>query len=122
MSIQRSSLGRDGESHVANYLRNDGFTIIAHNYALKNGEIDLIARKKDLLLFVEVKTRRGTPLFDMTELVGHSKQKKIISVAKQFLAQHNIMDVDCRFDVALVIQQQRTFELSYIPDAFQETL
>lgn len=122
MTVHSSSLGKQGEQYVARYLESQGFALVAHNYVRKAGEIDIIAQKKDLLVFVEVKTRYGDPLFDMTELIGYSKQKKIITVAKQFLALHNITEVSCRFDVALLVQHSEAFELNYIPDAFQENI
>ncbi len=120
MTYQRKHLGNAGEKLVARYLEKDGFTVMACNYARAYGEIDLIVRKGNLLAFVEVKTRRSASTFDMTELITRSKQRKIITVAKDFLAHHTNNDTECRFDVALVTQAPGGPDICYIPNAFTE--
>lgn len=120
MATQRRLLGNEGEEAVARHLKENGFTIIARNYSRPYGEIDLIARKKDLIAFIEVKTRRSASFFDMSELIGHSKQRKIITVAKQYLAQHTKNDTECRFDIALVTHSPVGADVCYIPNAFTE--
>ena len=117
--LQKKSLGTSSEELIAQKLRTEGFTIIAQNYTKHCGEIDLIAQKNDLIIFIEVKARRK-PLFDMAEVISRSKQQKIIMVAKHFLAQHNINNAYCRFDVALIEYIQNEPEISYIQNAFCE--
>lgn len=109
--------GKEGELLVAQYLQKQGYTVICQNYRKRFGEIDLIAQKNDTLAFVEVKWRRN-PLIDSAELIGPSKQKKIISIAKEFLSKHNDLEVVCRFDVALIEDNNNSIELRYIPNAF----
>lgn len=109
--------GKEGELLVAQYLQKEGYTIIARNYQKQFGEIDLIAQKGDTIAFVEVKWRNN-PLIDSAELIGPSKQKKIIAIAKYFLSQHTQQECVCRFDVALVEQNNNSINLQYIPNAF----
>ena len=109
--------GKEGELLVAQYLQKKGYTIISHNYRKRFGEIDLIARKDDTIAFIEVKWRHN-PLIDSAELIGPTKQRKIISIAKQFLSQHTQLEFVCRFDVALVEQNNNSITLQYIPNAF----
>jgi len=110
--------GKEGELLVANHLEQQGYTIISHNYRKRFGEVDLIAKKNDTLVFVEVKWRNN-PLIDPAELISASKQKKIISIAKQFLSQHTASDdIICRFDVALVEKNNNSTQLRYISNAF----
>ena len=116
---QRRKTGQEGEQFIAKQLIERGFTILAQNYRKPYGEIDLIARKKELLIFVEVKTRRGTSP-DLTFLVPPSKQRKIGLVAREYLSSHDIDNMICRFDVALVITQQGNTSISYIANAFTE--
>ena len=117
-AIDRRSRGRLGEQLVAQKLQAEGFTIAAYNFANAYGEIDLIARKDDLLLFVEVKLRTNSNV-DPAELILLSKQKKIIRVAKLFLSMHTEQhDVICRFDVALVEYSNGHPIIQYIPNAF----
>lgn len=109
--------GKEGELLVAQYLQKYGYTILTQNYRKRFGEIDIIAQKNDTLAFVEVKWRHN-PLIDSAELIGPSKQKKIISIAKEFLSKHTHLEVVCRFDVALIEQNNNSINLQYIPNAF----
>lgn len=113
----RIQKGKEGETLVAQYLQKNGYTIISQNYRKFFGEVDLIAQKNDTIAFIEVKWRHN-PLIDPAELIGTSKQKKIISIAKAFLSKHNNLDVVCRFDVALIEDYNNSIELRYIPNAF----
>ena len=110
-------LGAAGETKVVNYLLQDGFTIIERNYRVREGEIDIIAQKKELLVFVEVKTR-ASETEALSEVITRSKQKKIIFTAKHFLVTHQYKNHVYRFDVALVEGTDLT--ITYIPNAFSE--
>lgn len=114
----RQTVGVDGESAVANYLEKSGFSILSRNYTVRGGEIDIIALKNDLLVFVEVKTR-GQKLFALSEVITLSKQKKIVRTAAHFLMTYAVLDKICRFDVALVEGAQQ--EITYLPNAFTQT-
>ncbi len=97
---------------------NNGFTVIARNYRKRYGEIDIIVQKHNVIAFVEVK-RRDTNNIDPSETIIPSKQKKIIYVAKEFLATHtNTIDYVCRFDVALVENKNSNLQMRYIANAF----
>lgn len=113
----RIQKGKEGELLVAHYLQQEGYTIITQNYRKRFGEVDIIAQKNDTLAFVEVKWRHN-PLIDPAELIGQSKQKKIISIAKEFLSKHTNLEIICRFDVALIEKTNNSLELRYIPNAF----
>lgn len=113
----RIEKGKEGELLVAQHLMKNGYSIVNQNYRKRFGEIDLIAKKDDTLVFVEVKWRNN-PLIDPAELISYPKQKKIIGIAKQFLSKHTNLDVVCRFDVALIEQNNNSLNLQYIPNAF----
>ena len=115
-NIHKKIAGDYAEQLVTKKLQQEGFVIQARNYTKPYGEVDIIASKKDLLAFVEVKNRFN-PLFDMTELVPRSKQRKLIAVAKAFLAFYHTTEVTCRFDVALVTE---SCNITYIENAFTE--
>ena len=85
---QRSHLGSYGENVIADLIQKQGFTILARNYRRFNGEIDLIAMQDNLLVFIEVKTRQKR-YFDLSLVITPSKQRKIIAVAKNYMATHN---------------------------------
>lgn len=114
--IHTRAHGTNGESQVAAYLENLGFTILERNYTQRYGEIDLIAQRDDLIVFVEVKMRTTTAI-DPGELVGPSKQKKIMLTAAQYIATHP-QEVSYRFDVACVVGEDTCADIIYIPEAF----
>lgn len=114
------SRGNDAELAVANYLQTQGFTISARNFTCRGGEIDIIATKGDLVVFVEVKMR-ATFFTHSHEIISSSKQRKCAHAAQQYIAQHRITDKICRFDVAFVSPEHHT-PLTYIPNAFQHPL
>lgn len=118
MFITTRAQGAHGESQVIAYLERQGFTILERNYAQRYGEIDLIAQCKDLIVFVEVKMR-STPLLDPGELVGLTKQKRIMQTAAHYMSLHH-RPANYRFDVACVIGDVAHAEILYIPDAFQD--
>lgn len=91
-------LGRRGEEQAARYLKKQGLRILTRGYRTRLGEIDLVAREGDSLVFVEVKTRRsGRP----AEAVTPRKQRRIIRAASRFVRFHRLLEanVPCRFDV-----------------------
>lgn len=113
----RSSLGLQGEEKALQFLQAQGFTVIERNFAKRGGEIDIIACKDNLLIFVEVKTR-STTYFNTSEVITPSKQKKIIYTAKSFLAESRYIDKACRFDVILI--EGNSLQVTHIPHAFYE--
>lgn len=121
MSISTGRFGKESEQLVADYLSNQGFKILELNYKKFFGEIDIIAYKKDLIAFVEVKARKNSKI-SLHSLILPSKQKKIIKVAMSYMGSHNIDEKICRFDVALLhLIDGKAPELTYIPNAFSQT-
>ncbi len=93
--------GRSGEAHAAAFLQRRGFTILEHNVRLGRGELDLIARRDDLLLFVEVKFHRQR---ESSLLAVHpEKCARLRSAAEAWLAHHpEYANLQCRFDLMIV--------------------
>jgi len=114
----KKALGNTGEKLVADFLHNLGFKILERNYSIRGGEIDIIAQKKDLISFVEVKTR-STDYFSLSEIITPSKQRKIIFTAQHFIMHKKITDCILRFDVALLIKKSDAdFKIEFIENAF----
>lgn len=88
------------ERKAADYLKQQGLVILRHNYRCRSGEIDLIARDGECLVFVEVKYRNNDSSGHALDAVNPAKQKAICKVARYFLAvEYHCMDISCRFDV-----------------------
>ena len=91
-------LGPWGERLAAEFLREKGYKILACNYRSRFGEIDLIARHKNALVFVEVKLRKSPDYVQAREYVGSQKQSRIIATAECWLSE-NQTQLQPRFDV-----------------------
>lgn len=115
----RKKLGSAGEQTTVSYLEKHNFIILSQNYTKRYGEIDVIARKKDLVVFVEVKLRKNN-YFHLSEVITLQKQKKIIRTAKAFILEHKLYNVIYRFDVALIIDKNSNQEITYIESAFTD--
>lgn len=117
--MKNKQLGDKGEVVIQEFLKKQKFKIVAKNYRSKWGEIDIIAQKKDVISFIEVKTRKNS-YFPISQVVNYSKQQKIIKTAKMYILRHNIYDKLCRFDVATVLLENNYYNIDYIENAFQE--
>ncbi len=111
-------LGRSGEMAVARYLEKEGFEVCSLNYSCRSGEIDVIAEKPELRIFVEVKTRQNH-YFDISQVVNLTKQRRIISTAYYYNAHFGgLNDRTHRFDVAILQPDGEGWLIRYIPNAF----
>lgn len=115
----RQILGQKGEKQAAKYLKKKGYKLVTANYRCQYGEIDLIARDADILIFIEVKTRTSTDFGDPAAAVDYRKQQQISKVAHHYLVTHHNDDVDARFDVISVLSPNgKKTEIEHITNAF----
>lgn len=119
----RQILGQKGEKRAAQYLKKKGYKVITANYRCQYGEIDLIARDTDILIFIEVKTRTSTDFGDPAAAVDYRKQQQISKVAHHYLVTHHKDDVDARFDVISILSPNgKKTKIEHIIDAFEFSL
>lgn len=95
----KSEIGKKGEDIAEKYLKINGYEIINRNYRCKSGEIDIIAKEKGEIVFIEVKTRTDLKCGYPAEAVDNTKKKHLYKVAEYFLYRNNLLDIFCRFDV-----------------------
>jgi len=113
------ALGKSGERIALRYLKNKKYKILAQNFRLFRGEIDIIALSLNTLVFVEVKTRKSTDFGLPEESVTLSKQKQIKKIAQGFLMRNNLQDAECRFDVISIhLDQGQDYRIRHIQNAF----
>ena len=114
--MNRRKEGAYYENLVAEYLKTQGYEILEKNYRCRIGEIDLIAKEGETLVFVEVKYRRNDKMGDPKEAVDRKKQKKFSMTASYYLMREcGRMDIPCRFDVAAVLGEQ----IEVVKNAFE---
>jgi putative endonuclease len=102
MSTRRQIVGRWGEEAAAEYLAMNGYTVLARNVRCAHGEIDIVASKDGLLVFVEVKTRSSHAFAYPEDSVTHRKQKYMLSAAEDYLNTHPDCGESWQFDVIAV--------------------
>ncbi len=112
--------GKKGEDMVASFLRKNGYTLIKRNYISRFGEIDIIAQKGELLLFIEVKTRGENSVVSPRESVDSHKIRRMTLTAEDYLSKTNEhYGLQPRFDVAEVtLTLDGKYRLNYIKNAF----
>ena len=93
-----------GEVAAKRYLTERGYRILEENYACKTGEIDLIAKEGDTVVFVEVKARENTAFGEPIEAITPQKVRKIALTAQQYLLCKRMLNVPARFDVIEVLR------------------
>jgi putative endonuclease len=115
-----TSIGRQGEDLAVVWLGAHGYAIVVRNYRRRFGEVDIIARQGDDLVFIEVKTRSSSRFGSPFEAVTLKKQRQLSRIAKDYLARNKIMDTSCRFDVlSIVLANDRPPEVDVIVNAFE---
>jgi putative endonuclease len=103
MLNSRQNLGQDGEDIAVECLCKNGYRILTRNYRSRYGEIDIIAKKREVLVFIEVKTRKGKGYGSPAAAVNQRKQRQISRTAQYYLAEHNLFDTPARFDVVAIV-------------------
>ena len=114
MSLKGYIEGAIGEQDAKEYLEDKGYKILERNFKDRFGEIDIIAKKKDCFVFVEVKARQTDKFGRPGEFVTIDKQTKIKKTALAWLQKKNLIDADIRFDVIEILGDQ----INLIENAF----
>lgn len=109
--------GSDGENAAAEYLIAKGYEVVARNYRCGRAEIDLIVKKKNWLVFVEVKTRSSSTFGFPEEFVGRMKEDLILMAAEQYMYEIN-WEGNVRYDIVAVLGVEFEREIMHFEDAF----
>ena len=102
MSRSRIDLGKTGEDLACRELERRGYAIVARRYRCRHGELDIIARDGQTLVFVEVKTRHGRAFGPAAEAVGFVKRRRMARLAMDYVLRHHLTNQPCRFDVVAI--------------------
>jgi len=115
MSNNKIKLGKCGEQMAADYLKNNGYKIMAKNYRTREGEIDLICQKNSIIHFIEVKTRTSQKFGWPEEAVTDQKMEKIIATAEAYLMENQI-DSEWQIDIISILlnKEKRKANIKHI--------
>jgi len=100
--MNRRELGAIGEKLAKDFLKKKGYRIRETNFRCRQGEIDIVAERKDYLVFVEVRTRTGTAFGSPEESITSSKREKLVTAALTYISSHQNLPGDWRIDFVAV--------------------
>ena len=114
---QHNDLGKKGEELAIEYLQKKGYKIVEKNYRFKKAEIDIIAKKENLLVCVEVKTRSSVYHGNPQDFVNSKKIKLLASAIDNYVVEKDL-DVEVRFDIIAILYNKKKQDINHIEDAF----
>lgn len=119
MADPRRSIGQAAEEAAARWLARAGLAVLERNVRFREGEIDLVCREGDVVVFVEVKCRRPHWGEGPGEAISWDKRRRLIRLAQQYLRARRLEGARCRFDVAAVtLEHDGTHTVRHLPSAF----
>ena len=119
MTDERRSIGRAAEDAAAAWLARAGFAVLERNVRFPEGEIDLVCRDGDAIVFVEVKSRRAHWGEGPGDAVSWDKRRRLIGLAQHYLKARRLTSARCRFDVvAVTVGRDGALTLRHLPAAF----
>jgi len=122
VTTPQGRLGQWGEEHARRHLEGQGYTIVTTNYRSRWGEVDIVARRDDEFIFVEVKTRRGTAYGMPEESVTATKSQRLIATAQDYIQKHDSEQAPWRLDVVSIQLEEsgKLLELDHLENAVEE--
>lgn len=114
---QHNRLGKNGEEKAVVFLKKLGYEILAINWQERKFEIDIIAKDKNEIVFVEVKTRATDYFGSPEEAVTQAKQNHLIEGANYYIEKNEI-DLEARFDVIAIVLNKQTIKITHFKAAF----
>ena len=114
---QHNETGKQGELEAVRYLQEKGYEIMTRNYRYQHAEIDLIAKKGKLLVFIEVKTRTNLSYGNPEEFVSYTKAKLVMKAAEHYIFANDWLH-DIRFDIVAVTLAGNELRINHLEDAF----
>ena len=114
---EHNELGKIGEEHAVDYLKQNGYEILETNWTFQKAEIDIIAQKEGIIAVVEVKTRTSLDYGLPQEFVKPKKIQLLVKAINEYIIS-NDLDVEIRFDIIAIHKENKKFKIEHIEDAF----
>ena len=118
MEARHHRLGREGERRARHHLSRSGYRVLEANYRNQKAEVDLIARRGQTVVFVEVKTRSSDGFGAPQDFVTHKKKRLLIQAARAFMREKG-WDSPVRFDIIAILKKPSSYQLEHIEGAFE---
>ncbi len=114
---QHNELGKKGEQLAVDFLLKHGYEIVERNYTYKKTEVDIIAKYKDTLAVVEVKTRSSIGFGNPQDFVKPKQIQNLVKAIDNYITTNNL-EVEVRFDIIAIVKQGNGFSIEHLEDAF----
>jgi len=114
---QHNKLGKKGEQLAVDFLMENGYKIVERNYIFDKAEVDIIARKEDVLAIVEVKTRSTTDFGNPQDFVKPKQIQRLVKAVDEYINVKQL-DVEVRFDIIAIVKENNSFKIEHLVNAF----
>lgn len=114
---QHNELGKKGEQLAVDFLVENSYDIVERNYRFDKAEVDIIAKKGDILAIVEVKTRSSLDFGNPQDFVKPKQIKNLVKAADEYVTE-NDLDVEVRFDIIAIVKENKTYNIEHLENAF----
>jgi putative endonuclease len=114
---EHNDLGKQGEALAVEFLQNNGYTILETNWTFQKAEVDIIARKNNVLAVVEVKTRSSIDFGLPQDFVNPKKIQLLVKAINEYVVQQDL-DIDVRFDIIAIHKEGQKLHIEHLEDAF----
>jgi putative endonuclease len=114
---QHNQLGKKGEQLAVDFLLKNSYGIVERNYRFDKAEVDIIARKNEVLAIVEVKTRSTTDFGNPQDFVKPKQIQRLVKAVDEYVTVNNL-DVEVRFDIIAIVKKGKGFIIEHLENAF----
>jgi len=114
---QHNELGKKGEQLAVDYLLKNNYAIVERNYRFDKAEVDIIAKQKDILAIIEVKTRSTSDFGDPQDFVKPKQIQRLVKAVDEYVTE-NDLDVEVRFDIIAIVKSGKTYDIEHLENAF----
>lgn len=114
---QHIELGKKGEQLAVDFLIKNGYNILDRNYRFDRAEVDIIARKEEILSIIEVKTRTNIDFGNPQDFVKPKQIKNLVKAVNEYINENDV-DLEVRFDIISIIKKDNKFQIEHLKDAF----
>ena len=114
---QHNELGKKGEQLAVDYLLKNNYKIIERNYRFDKAEVDIIAKQKDTLAIIEVKTRSSLDFGDPQDFVKPKQIQRLVKAVDEYVTE-NDLDVEIRFDIIAIVKSGNSYDIEHLENAF----